>query len=129
MQIEFGWSLDGTSWADAGSGGASGQARMGPRGLVALLQTRLAPTRPSVDPAVRIAQYASAISAARHEWVHDSFDVDPWATAATTPHSARCRRRSRGPPAPSAWSARADRRAVRDRGGRRALPRRGRRPP
>ncbi|MGP5035184.1 PD-(D/E)XK nuclease family protein [Brachybacterium alimentarium] len=86
MQIEFGWSLDGTSWADAGSGGASGQVRMGPRGLVALLQTRLALTRPSVDPAVRIAQYASAISAARHEWVHDSFDVDPWATAATMLH-------------------------------------------
>ncbi|WP_193105704.1 PD-(D/E)XK nuclease family protein [Brachybacterium sp. FME24] len=81
MQIEFGWSLDGTAWADGSS--STGSVRMGPRGLVQLLQTRLALTRPSVDPAVRIAQYARAIAAADHDWVRDSFDVDPWATATT----------------------------------------------
>lgn len=81
MQIEFGWSLDGTAWADGAS--AAGTVRMGPRGLVQLLQTRLALTRPSVDPAVRIAQYARAIAAADHGWVRSSFDVDPWATAGT----------------------------------------------
>lgn len=81
MQIEFGWSLDGTAWADGA--GATGTVRMGPRGLVQLLQTRLALTRPSVDPAVRTAQYARAITAADHEWVRASFDVDPWATAGT----------------------------------------------
>ncbi|HEX7352261.1 PD-(D/E)XK nuclease family protein [Brachybacterium sp.] len=83
MRIEFGWSLDGASWADAASGGASGQVRSGPRGLVQLLQTRLALTRPGVAPAVRIAQYAQAIAAADHAWVRDSFTVDPWATATT----------------------------------------------
>lgn len=83
MLIEFGWSLDGASWADAGSGAAAGQVRMGPRGLVGLLQTRLALTRPPVEPAVRVAQFARAIAAADHEWVRDSFAVDPWATATT----------------------------------------------
>ena len=83
MQIEFGWSLDGASWADARSGGATGQVRMGPRGLLGLLQTRLALTRPAVEPAVRVAQYARAITAAGHDWVRDSFAVDPWATATT----------------------------------------------
>ena len=81
MQIEFGWSLDGTAWADGA--GATGTVRMGPRGLVQLLQTRLALTRPSVDPAVRTAQYARAIAAADHEWARASFDVDPWSTAST----------------------------------------------
>ncbi|MGP9845190.1 PD-(D/E)XK nuclease family protein [Brachybacterium sp. 107] len=81
MQIEFGWSLDGTAWTDGA--GATGTVRMGPRGLVQLLQTRLALTRPSVDPAVRTAQYARAIAAADHEWARASFDVDPWATAST----------------------------------------------
>ena len=81
MQIEFGWSLDGTAWADGSS--TTGSVRMGPRALVQLLQGRLALTRPSVDPAVRVAQYARAIAAADHEWARASFDVDPWSTAST----------------------------------------------
>ncbi|MGO1566516.1 MAG: PD-(D/E)XK nuclease family protein [Brachybacterium sp.] len=81
MQIEFGWSLDGAAWADGSS--ATGSVRLGPRGLVQLLQTRLALTRPSVDPAVRVAQYARAIALADHAWTRESFAVDPWATAST----------------------------------------------
>ena len=81
MLIEFGWSLDGAAWADGT--GASGAVRLGPRGLVQLLQSRLALTRPSVDPAVRIAQYGRALAAADHPWPRESFAVDPWATAAT----------------------------------------------
>lgn len=81
MLIEFGWSLDGAAWADGS--GATGSVRLGPRGLVQLLQTRLALTRPSVDPAVRIAQYGRAIAAADHPWSRESFAVDPWATAST----------------------------------------------
>ena len=80
MLIEFGWSLDGAAWADGA--GATGSVRLGPRGLLQLLQTRLALTRPSVDPAVRIAQYGRAIAAVDHPWPRDSFAVDPWATAA-----------------------------------------------
>ena len=81
MLIEFGWSLDGAAWADGT--GTTGSVRLGPRGLVQLLQSRLALTRPSVDPAVRIAQYAKAIAEAEHPWPRESFAVDPWATAAT----------------------------------------------
>ena len=81
MQIEFGWSLDGAAWADASSAAATGTVRLGPQGLVALLQTRLALTRPAVDPAVRIAQYARALAAADHPWPRASFAVDPWSTA------------------------------------------------
>lgn len=83
MQIEFGWSLDGAAWADASSAAATGTVRLGPQGLVTLLQTRLALTRPAVDPAVRIAQYARAIAAVDHPWPRESFAVDPWSTAST----------------------------------------------
>lgn len=85
MRIEFGWSLDGASWADA-RGGAQGRLRTGPRGLVQLLQTRLGLTRPSVEQAVRIAQYMGLIRARRDSpeefWPARSFAVDPWSTAA-----------------------------------------------
>ena len=43
----------GAAWADGA--GATGTARLGPRGLVQLLQTRLGLTRPAVEPAVRTA--------------------------------------------------------------------------
>lgn len=97
MQIEFGWTLDGAGWADAATRrGVTGQARMGPRALVQLLQTRLGLTRPAVDQAVRIAQYQQLI--AQHLtpidqslpdpaagpasfWPARSFRVDPWSTA------------------------------------------------
>ena len=81
MRIEFGWSLDGAAWADGG--GAAGIARLGPRGLVQLLQGRLGLTRPQVEPAVRVAQYARRIVEADHPWLRESFAVDPWATAST----------------------------------------------
>lgn len=81
MLIEFGWSLDGAAWADGA--GTTGSVRLGPRGLVQLLQTRLALTRPSIDPAVRVAQYGRALAAADHPWPRESFAVDSWATAAT----------------------------------------------
>ncbi|MEE1651456.1 PD-(D/E)XK nuclease family protein [Brachybacterium sp. J144] len=76
MKIEFGWSLDGASWADGGP-------RLGPRGLVRLLQARLGLTRPEVEPAVRVAQYQRRIAAADHPWLRASFAADPWATAST----------------------------------------------
>lgn len=85
MQIEFGWSLDGASWADAASGGTSGQVRVGPRGLLGLLQTRLGLTRPAVDQAVRITQYLRLIEqcmeAPEGFWPARSFALDPWSTA------------------------------------------------
>ncbi len=81
MRIEFGWSLDGAAWADGG--GAAGAARLGPRGLVQLLQGRLGLTRPAVEPAVRVAQYLRRIAEADHPWIRESFAVDPWATAST----------------------------------------------
>jgi ATP-dependent helicase/nuclease subunit B len=80
MRIEFGWSLDGAAWADGG--GASGAARLGPRGLVQLLQGRLGLTRPAVEPAVRIAQYLRLLQEHPQDWPARSFDVDPWSTAA-----------------------------------------------
>ncbi|MCT1431432.1 PD-(D/E)XK nuclease family protein [Brachybacterium muris] len=88
MQMEFGWTADGAAWADAPGHAAHGQVRMGPRGLVQLLQTRLGLTRPAVDQAVRIAQYMQLIhqhlgSASEPEafWPSRSFAVDPWSTA------------------------------------------------
>ncbi|HIY23765.1 MAG TPA: PD-(D/E)XK nuclease family protein, partial [Candidatus Brachybacterium merdigallinarum] len=80
MRIDFGWSLDGAAWADGG--GAAGIARLGPRGLVQLLQGRLGLTRPTVEPAVRVAQYLSLLEAHPQPWPARSFAVDPWSTAA-----------------------------------------------
>ncbi|ATG55736.1 hypothetical protein CFK41_13850 [Brachybacterium ginsengisoli] len=81
MRIEFGWSLDGSAWADGT--GAHGTARMGPRALVQLLQNRLGLTRPSIEQAVRVAEHARAIARADHPWPRGSFAVDPWSTATT----------------------------------------------
>lgn len=88
MRIEFGWSLDGASWADAASGGMTGQVRIGPRGLLGLLQTRLGLTRPAIDQAVRIAQYLRLIEQCIESptdkaqfWPARSFALDPWSTA------------------------------------------------
>ena len=75
MDIEFGWSLDGTAWADAG-------VRTGPRGLLQLLQGRLGLTRPQLAPAVRTARAMTALAAADDPWSRASFTADPWATAA-----------------------------------------------
>ena len=69
MLIEFGWSLDGAAWADGA--GTTGSVRLGPRGLVQLLQTRLALTRPSIDPAVRVWPYLRDLPGARHLAVGD----------------------------------------------------------
>ena len=80
MRIEFGWSLDGAAWADGG--GAAGIARLGPRGLVQLLQGRLGLTRPAVEPAVRVAQYLRLLEEHPQPWPTRSFAVDPWSTAA-----------------------------------------------
>ncbi|WP_114854480.1 PD-(D/E)XK nuclease family protein [Brachybacterium sp. YJGR34] len=84
MQIDFGWALDGSSWADAGAGGSTGRLRCGPRGLVALLQTRLGLTRPAVDQAVRIAQYLQLVEPCAADpafWPARSVALDPWSTA------------------------------------------------
>ncbi|MBK0331748.1 PD-(D/E)XK nuclease family protein [Brachybacterium sp. MASK1Z-5] len=117
MEIEFGWTADGADWASAsahrarststddpaGENDAAPDARLGPRGLVALLQGRLALTHPPVEQAVRIAQTMRLIgdiiaeregagaggvqrSATRDDteefWPERSFAVDPWSTAA-----------------------------------------------
>src|SRR5699024_2120609 len=74
--------------ADAASGGETGRPRVGPRGLLGILQTRLALSRPAVDQAVRIAQYLRLVeqcvaSPADRErfWPARSFALDPWSTA------------------------------------------------
>ncbi|PWH07477.1 hypothetical protein DEO23_02275 [Brachybacterium endophyticum] len=104
MEIEFGWTADGADWASAsarrarsgdgdGDGtGAAPDARLGPRGLVALLQGRLALTHPPVERAVRVAQSMRMIGEIIAEraggtgsgepfWPERSFRVDPWSTA------------------------------------------------
>lgn len=89
MDIEFGWCLDGATWADAvtasdgpdKAGAALGRIRLGPRGLLRLLQTRLGLSHPGADPAVRIAQHLASVLGADHAWCRRSLAVDPWATA------------------------------------------------
>ncbi|MGO1422498.1 MAG: PD-(D/E)XK nuclease family protein [Brachybacterium sp.] len=85
MLIDFGWTADGAAWTDA-RGGTQGRVRLGPRGLVQLLQTRLGLTRPGVEQAVRIAQYMELLrthlGSGEEFWPARSFAVDPWSTAA-----------------------------------------------
>lgn len=81
MDISFGWCADSATWADANSGGAAGTARLGPRGFVQLLQTRLGLTHPPVEAPVRIAQYGALVARADHPWTRTSHALDPWATA------------------------------------------------
>ena len=80
MQIAFGWCADAAAWSDARSA-ATGRVRMGPRGLVRLLQTRLGLSRPETSPAVRTAQYLAALQADPPSWCAESLALDPWATA------------------------------------------------
>jgi ATP-dependent helicase/nuclease subunit B len=79
MRIRFGWSLDGAAWSD---GSALGEATLGPRGLLALLQTRLGLAHPPVAPVVRTAQYLTLLERVHHPWCADSLALDPWNTAA-----------------------------------------------
>lgn len=81
MRIRFGWSLDGAAWSERPA--ALGEAAMGPRALLALLQTRLGLSRPPVLPVVRTAQYLALLQASPHPWFADSLAVDPWNTATT----------------------------------------------
>lgn len=80
MEIEFGWCADGASWSDARAASA-GRARLGPRGLVRLLQTRLGLAHPRVEPALRIAQCAVLLARTDHPWPRAAARLDPWATA------------------------------------------------
>ncbi|WP_394216265.1 PD-(D/E)XK nuclease family protein [Brachybacterium vulturis] len=85
MLIDFGWTADGAAWADA-RGGMQGRVRLGPRGLVQLLQARLGLTRPGAEQAVRIAQYMELLrdhlGTNEEFWPSRSFAVDPWSTSA-----------------------------------------------
>lgn len=79
MHVDFGWSLDGAPWMSDPSGITT--VVTGPLGLLRILQTRLGATRPTVNAAIRIAQYRALMAAVDHEWYRESFALDPWNTA------------------------------------------------
>jgi hypothetical protein len=81
MKLTFGMFLDGAPWSDRDS--SFGEARLGPRGTLALLETHLALSTPAVHPARRINEYLARVDAddSEEKWQHRSFAVDPWSTA------------------------------------------------
>lgn len=81
MKILFGMHLDGAPWS--GEPAAMGEARVGPRGLLGILESELGLSRPQVHPVHRIDGYMKRLEAADCEsaWFHKSFDVDPWSTS------------------------------------------------
>jgi ATP-dependent helicase/nuclease subunit B len=78
MRIVFGWSLDRAPWTTDDTGTT---VVTGPLGMLGILQTRLGTTRPTVDHAVRIAQYRSLLARVDHPWYRRSFASDPWNTS------------------------------------------------
>jgi len=81
MQLTFGIYLDGACWSDKTA--SLGELRLGPFGMLNLLETRLGLTGLSVHPAARINQYMQRLQACDGDgkWFHASFGADPWSTA------------------------------------------------
>ena len=84
MRITFGIFLDEAKWHD---GWASlGCVRLGPCGLLSLLETRLGLTGPDTHPALRINQYLTRVNELsslkdEHWFLRKSFEADSWSTA------------------------------------------------
>jgi ATP-dependent helicase/nuclease subunit B len=81
MQIIFGTNLDGVIWSTKEA--ALGEVRIGPGGLLGLLETRLGITKPSIHPVHRIDEYMNRIEELNDEnaWYAASYAVDAWSTA------------------------------------------------
>jgi RecB family exonuclease len=81
MHLIFSTFLDGAPWSDKDS--SFGEARLGPKGTLALLETHLGLSAPAVHPARRINEYLARVDAddSAEKWHHRSFQVDPWSTA------------------------------------------------
>lgn len=81
MKIIFGMYLDGAIWGRESA--SLGEVRTGPQGLLGILETRLAVTKPAVHPVRRIDEYMQRMKLIDQEteWFHNSFVVDPWSTA------------------------------------------------
>jgi ATP-dependent helicase/nuclease subunit B len=88
MKLVFGLEADGRTYPDfpGGKSAVLGEAVVGPRGLIGVLETQLGLTGPSKAEAVRIAAYAAKLAAAKKRrptaFFAVSFDKDPWSTAA-----------------------------------------------
>ncbi|MBB5021356.1 PD-(D/E)XK nuclease family protein [Desulfurispira natronophila] len=81
MNIVFGTYLDSLTWSDKPA--AIGELRLGPMGMLGLLETRLGLTGNYVHPARRISQYLQRMQSIDNPgaWFHRSFSADPWSTA------------------------------------------------
>ncbi|MDO5724471.1 MAG: PD-(D/E)XK nuclease family protein [Flaviflexus sp.] len=84
MIIEFGYFLDGVPWSDRP---ALGTLRVGPQGLLDVLNTRVARSYEPAPTATRIAAYLTALREAIEAgweaaaWYEPSLNSDPWGTA------------------------------------------------
>lgn len=81
MQILFGMKLDRVEWVDQGA--SLGQVKLGPRGLIQLLSTRLGLVSAPEQSIKRINAWYQRLLVLDHKdaWFHESFQVDPWSTA------------------------------------------------
>ena len=84
LHITFGIYLDGADWSDKPA--SLGELKLGPFGMLNLLETRLGLTGPPAHPARRINQYMHRMEAQDRpdSWYHSSFVADPWSTAKQT---------------------------------------------
>jgi len=87
MELVFGLEADGRTYPDfpGDKPAVLGEAVVGPRGLLGILETQLGLTGPYKAEAVRIAAYAAKLGAALKErpkaFYAESYDKDPWSTA------------------------------------------------
>ncbi len=87
MKLVFGLQADGRAYPDfpGGAIGVLGEAVVGPRGLLDILETQLGLTGPSKAEAVRIAAYstklANALTRRPSAFFARSFEKDSWSTA------------------------------------------------
>gem|GEM_PF-740858 len=88
MTVTYSEHLDGGGWTQERA--AVGALRTGPLGLVRLLESRLGLGGPEPHPAERIEAWMRRMQAVDEQvagepgsWFHDSFEADPWSTAAT----------------------------------------------
>lgn len=87
MKLVFGLQADGRAYPDfpGGAIGVLGEAVVGPRGLLDILETQLGLTGPSKAEAIRIAAYstklANALTRRPSAFFARSFEKDSWSTA------------------------------------------------
>ncbi len=81
FNLTFGIYLDGADWSDKPA--SLGEVKLGPLGMLNLLETHLGLTAPAVHPARRINQYMNRLKMQDNpdSWYHSSFAADPWSTA------------------------------------------------